>query len=532
MSTVQLQGTLQADDLLYPLLDGYFESPDEELYYDDIALMGLTIGQQVSLTLESEFTGELEIFSSNDFRQNLGSQTTFIVESEGDYVVRVTSFNPREIGAYTLTTSAGTLEPVPPYQAEALVQEGQYRWQNRPLGKRVTLTYSFMEELPSYYRPNRKGQWEGNTAGNFKPMTQPQREAVELALQEWEKVSGIKFREVSDRNSVQLRFGAAEDLDRNNPSFGWAYYPSEGRFIGGDMWLNHKDPSNRNPVPGSLGFSTILHEIGHALGLSHPFDELFTLPKAQSTIQYTVMAYDKHPHLPEKYQPDAPMLYDIAAIQQLYGRNPKTNRGNTVYRWQLGETFIETIYDTGGTDTVNARNQRQDVVINLGAGQFSSIGSFRRKPIKDNVAIAFGVTLENAIGGAGNDTLIGNEGSNQLTGSSGADVLIGLAGNDQLTGGAGDDTFVFQTENDGVDTITDFAQGNDTIDVSPLLTQVGYAGADPLLEGILTASVQQGSIAVLFDRDGVGGNAPAAALAILENFTDVQALNNSIKFVS
>jgi Ca2+-binding RTX toxin-like protein len=294
--------------------------------------------------------------------------------------------------------------------------------------------------------------------------------------------------------------------------------------------LNNKEPSNRNPVPGSYGFSTILHEIGHSLGLSHPFDEVITLPKAQSTVQYTVMAYADFPSFP-RFQPRTPMLYDIAAIQQLYGKNPRTGRGDTVYRWKPGETFIETIYDTGGTDTISARNQQKNVVINLETGQFSSIGEFRGKLIKDNVAIAFGVTIENAIGGVGNDTLTGNESANRLFGSSGADVLTGLAGNDKLIGGTGDDTFVFQTENDGIDRIADFAQGNDTIDISLLLNQVSYTGTDPFLDGTLTASIQQRNTVLLFDRDGSVGSVSATPFAILENFTNLQNLRIVIKSV-
>ncbi len=530
MSTNQFQGVLQFDDLLYPQEDGYFtfEPPDEERYYDDIALTGLTVGQQVTIALESQqFAPRLELRSGNDVRQVLGTQATFTVEPGKDYILSVTSQNPKEFGTYTLTTSDGILNPVPPYQAEALLQKEQYRWRKRPLGQPVTLTYSFMEKLPSYYKPNRKGRWDDNSTGDFKPMTQAQRQAVELVLQKWEEVSGITFKAVPDRNSVQLRFGAAI----SKGDLGWAYYPTDGRLIGGDMWLNHKQSSNRNPVPGSNGFSTILHEIGHALGLSHPFDEVLTLPKSQSTVQYTVMAYKSFPGLPQKYQPHTPMLYDIAAIQQLYGKNPKTGKGDTVYRWKSGEPFIETIYDVSGTDTVNVNNQPQDVVIKLESGQFSSIGRFRGQPIKDNLTIAFGVTIENAIGGLGNDTLTGNKGANRLIGNAGADVLTGLAGNDRLIGGLGDDTFVFQTENDGVDTIADFAQGNDTIDISLLLKQIGYTGINPFSDGTLIASIQQENTVLLLDRDGTQGSLSATPLAILENFTDIQSLNNAIKFV-
>lgn len=71
------------------------------------------------------------------------------------------------------------------------------------------------------------------------------------------------------------------------------------------------------------------------------------------------------------------------------------------------------------------------------------------------------------VGTGGDDTLIGNDLDN---------VLIGGAGNDMLTGGLGADTFVFNL-GDGVDTITDFEDGIDLLDVSSL----GFASVDDLI---------------------------------------------------
>jgi hypothetical protein len=533
MSTTSLQGSLQSDDLLYPYEGGFFE-PQQEKYYDDVLLSNLTAGQPVIVRLESEqVTPRLELFQADDLSQALQqisapqtAQLSFTAQPGTSYILRITSQTPTQVGSYRLTSNLGLLNPVPPYQAEALTQQGQYRWPGR-LGQPIRLTYSFMEELPAYYKPNRQGRWDQGTR-DFKPMTQAQRSAVKLALQKWADVAGITFREAANPNAAQLRFGTA--IDRDNDSLGWAYLPNTGVGIwSGDMWLNHREPSNRNPTPGSYGFATILHEIGHALGLSHPFDEGATLPKVGQTAQYTVMAYEKHPDLPQKYQPQAPMLYDIEAIQQLYGKNFKTNRNDTVYRWQPAKTFIETIYDVGGTDTIDAQNQRQNVVIKLEPGQFSSIGGFRGRPIKDNLTIAFGVSIENASGGTGNDTLSGNAGANTLSGNTGDDLLIGLGGNDRLIGGAGNDTFVWQAENDGIDAIVDFGQGNDVIDVSRLVNQIGYTGNNPFRDGILIAAEQQGSTLVSFDRDGAGSGA-ALPLVILDNFTDLPTLQNAVKF--
>jgi len=86
-------------------------------------------------------------------------------------------------------------------------------------------------------------------------------------------------------------------------------------------------------------------------------------------------------------------------------------------------------------------------------------------------------------GGAGNDVLNGNRGDDDIAGGNGADVInggndndniaggngadtiIGGNGNDFLVGDAGADTFVF-TQGSGFDTIGDFGNGNDRIDLS------------------------------------------------------------------
>ncbi|WP_257282051.1 hypothetical protein [Endozoicomonas sp. ISHI1] len=68
----------------------------------------------------------------------------------------------------------------------------------------------------------------------------------------------------------------------------------------------------------------------------------------------------------------------------------------------------------------------------------------------------------------GDDTLIGNAGSNwlkgyrgndTLSGGDGYDILFGGLGNDTLTGGTGKDFFIIKPEEGAVDTITDFHNG-------------------------------------------------------------------------
>ena len=127
-------------------------------------------------------------------------------------------------------------------------------------------------------------------------------------------------------------------------------------------------------------------------------------------------------------------------IQYLYGTNTNTRSGNSTYSWGTNANFIETIWDGGGIDTINAANQTRDAVIDLNAGSFSSIGAYDSSNAENNLAIAYGVTIENAIGGSGNDGIIGNSSNNSLLGDTGNDTLTGAGGNDTLVGGSGSDT--------------------------------------------------------------------------------------------
>lgn len=68
-------------------------------------------------------------------------------------------------------------------------------------------------------------------------------------------------------------------------------------------------------------------------------------------------------------------------------------------------------------------------------------------------------------GGAGNDQLEGDDGNDQLLGGTGRDTVDGGKGDDLLTGGVGNDVFRFGN-NEGSDTITDFADGFDRIKLS------------------------------------------------------------------
>lgn len=142
--------------------------------------------------------------------------------------------------------------------------------------------------------------------------------------------------------------------------------------------------------------------------------------------------------------------------------------------------------DAAGLDTLQAAATDGGITLNLNAGATSTVaqGSF---------TLGSSTVIENAIGGAGNDTLLGNGQANVLRGNGGADVL---------TGGDSGDTFVFgaidriatQTGKTlaTADTITDFRSGNDKLSVGLAGTIGNYAeaGAVANFEAALAAAAQ------------------------------------------
>lgn len=375
------------------------------------------------------------------------------------------------------------VQRIPTY-IQALLWPDNARWnRGKPVGTATTLTYSFMQTLPAAYKPDSEGVWldGGDQVHNFQPFSSFQRSIVRQILKLYSDVSGLRFVEDISGNGA-IKFGTAAIIklsEDEDDVLGWANPPTTDPAdagIVGHVWLNNALSENAFPWIGSNAFGTLIHETGHALGFKHLFDDfdegLATLLDRQDTNQYTVMSYDYY----APYEDSAPgtnslMLYDIAAIQYLYGVNYKTRAGDTTYSWKTNQAFLETIWDAGGNDTISASNQNRNTTINLNAGQFSSIGANAGTDPKDNVAIAFGVMIENATGGSGDDELIGNSEQNLLVGNSGYDQLWGWGGQDTLTGGKGNDQLIGGAD---ADSLTG-QEGNDLL--------VGGRGKDTLIGG-------------------------------------------------
>lgn len=223
------------------------------------------------------------------------------------------------------------------------------------------------------------------------------------------------------------------------------HYPG-GRASASDIWFGGS--AGQDTTPGTYGYYSYVHELGHALGLNHPHQSQVDAEPGEDQLKFSVMSYRDHAGdspddgVESAVLPTGFMLNDIAALQALYGANLAFRAGDDIYQWASDATVFETLWDAGGIDTLDASNQTQGVLLSLAEGSWSEIGNafFNGAGyVRDCLGVAFGCTIENATGSAHADRLLGNAAANLLLGLDGADLLDGGAGNDTLNGGAGHD---------------------------------------------------------------------------------------------
>ncbi|MBF0627949.1 MAG: M10 family metallopeptidase [Magnetococcales bacterium] len=310
----------------------------------------------------------------------------------------------------------------------------------------TTITYNIMTQSPNTGEPTE--------AAGFTAFNSAQRAAVPVALQSWSDVANIRFVETSGLANINL---GASSTTQGGGTYSRKWISGLNTIARANVWLSTSWASNQQMDPGQYGLTVLIHELGHALGVNHSgnYDALNGQPIEAGRLfgnddrQHSIMSYFQSPaYLNQSLYPSSPMLMDIATIQTMYGANTTTRTGNDTYAWADRAGFISAIWDAGGTDTINAGNQSFRSIIDLNPGSFSSIGAMPdgSGPAINNLAVAYGVTLENAIGGGGNDTLLGNSVANVLTGGAGNNLFNGRGGNDTLIGGSGTNTYLFEGE--------------------------------------------------------------------------------------
>jgi len=457
----------------------------------------------------------------------------------------------------------------------------------------ITFSFADTPQLTGLYNnPN-----YGFTAGDgFRPFTEDQRAEARDSIQLWDDLIAAEFRETEGRGA-DIQFANSFD-----PAQAYAYYPVDGRGwqFQSDVFVADPEVNWTNAWLGFGGYgaTTLVHELGHSLGLSHPgnynYDPSLPLTYAnyaeyaQDSEQYSIMSYwgmqetSNQPFAGGAVDfgtlyynnPQTPLVHDILAIQSVYGADPTTRAGDTVYGYNstaenevydftVNEFPYLSIYDAGGIDTIDMSGAGASVYINLNEGAFSSgaeaipdadevnanraeidainpatVGPVSQATMDlyqsivpaahadiiaaetgvagigttshDNLSIAYGTVIENAIGSSERDLLVGNDVDNVLTGNAGDDVLIGNLGDDtllggegadELTGGEGADLFVFQ-DTGSTDTITDFVSGDDRIDLSSF--DFTYVGEDAFSNTAGELRVENGMLMGDIDGDGVG----------------------------
>jgi serralysin len=399
------------------------------------------------------------------------------------------------------------------------------------------ITFSFTDSIADYENNYSNRARHG---ASFLSLNGTQRSASRAWINQFAAVSNANFRELTgagDRNAT-IRMASS-----NVPATASAYYPNSAIVEGGDAWFNKV--SYNNPVIGTYAYLTFGHELGHSLGLKHGHElsgvRNVGMNADRDSMEFSIMTYRSYVGGPitggytneTGGYAQSLMMYDIAAIQQMYGADYTTNANNTTYTFSTatGEMFVNgigqnqpsanrvfrTIWDGNGVDTYNLSNYTTSLSIDLTPGGWVNLdrfGNFQRANLGGGTgggmhpgharghifnALQFGgdarSLIENAIGGTGNDVITGNSANNNLSGMAGNDTLNGNAGIDTITGGLGSDTFVLSTRGaSNYDIITDF---------SPSMDKIGLANAlDNGLGGAITPGIQQ----LVFNGGNVTGN--------------------------
>lgn len=341
-------------------------------------------------------------------------------------------------------------------------------WKQFIAGEPLRLTFSYFNLYEAGYEgPEVNGD-------NFVPFNNAQKQAVRSILAEISTYIDVEFVEVAASSispfghfGGELRFGNWFNPDTDVAFVSFLPNDPVTEPLGGDVWLNLAYEGN-SWVQGSQGYSSLIRQIGQAMGLKYRGQGPAITPGNIANPWHTSMPFVPVVGDGRAYTRDYGYL-DVFALQSLYGTNETHNADDTVYRFtgSLGlAPFMDTIWDTGGINTLDftASNNRQ--IVDLRQGGHSHVVRFSgtRDALSgvttgsDTFTIAYGTHMHHVMTGNGNDTIMGNELNNTIIANGGNDSLRGMGGNDILRGGAGDDTYIWAL-GDGHDRIEELSGG-------------------------------------------------------------------------